>query len=109
MLAAFLPLQTALLNNMKTQLDEVLIGQVASVLCVTSRMYTSVSRSYQIFTAYRYCLMSHIRMQKLLVFLTYIFTMTIVSGLTKWLKKYSMIRYTKLLLIGHLISNAMRM
>jgi hypothetical protein len=51
MLAAFLPLQTALLNNMKTQLEEVAIGQLASVFCVKSRMYTSVNRSYQIFTA----------------------------------------------------------
>ncbi|MEG4210359.1 hypothetical protein [Microcoleus sp. S13_B4] len=51
MLAAFQLFQTAPLNNMKTQLEEVAVGQVASVLCVTSRMYTSVSRSYQIFTA----------------------------------------------------------
>ena len=51
MLAAFLLLQTAPLNDMKTQLEEVAIGQVASVFCVTSRMYTCVSCSYQIFTA----------------------------------------------------------
>jgi hypothetical protein len=51
MLAAFLPLQTPLLNNMKNQLDEVSIGEVALVLCVKSRMYTSVNRSYQIFSA----------------------------------------------------------
>jgi hypothetical protein len=49
MLAAFLLLQTAPLNNMKTQLEEVAIGQVASVLCVKSRMYSSVHQSYQLF------------------------------------------------------------
>jgi hypothetical protein len=49
MLAAFLPLQTAPLNNMKTQLEEVAIGQVASVLCVKSRMYCSALCDYKLF------------------------------------------------------------
>jgi len=49
MLAAFLPLQTAPLNNMKTQLEEVVIGQVASVLCVKSRMYSSAVCDYKLF------------------------------------------------------------
>jgi len=49
MLAAFLLLQTAPLNDMKTQLEEVAIGQVASVLYVKSRMYSSVHQSYQLF------------------------------------------------------------
>lgn len=49
MLAAFQLLQTAPLNNMKTQLEEIAIGQVASVLCVKSRMYSSVHQSYQLF------------------------------------------------------------
>jgi hypothetical protein len=36
---------------MKNKLEEILSGKVASVLCVKSRMYTSVNRSYQIFSA----------------------------------------------------------
>ncbi|MEG4596045.1 hypothetical protein QUB00_30165 [Microcoleus sp. F8_C2] len=35
----------------KIQLEEVAIGQAASVLCVKSRMYTSVNRDYQLFSA----------------------------------------------------------
>ena len=36
---------------MKNQIEEILSRKVASVLCVKSRMYTSVNHSYQIFLA----------------------------------------------------------
>ncbi|MEG4959847.1 MULTISPECIES: hypothetical protein [unclassified Microcoleus] len=49
MLATFLLLLTAPLNDMKNQLEEISIGQLASVLCVASTMYSSVLRDYKHF------------------------------------------------------------
>jgi hypothetical protein len=85
---------------MKNKLEEILIGKVASVLCVKSRRYTSVNGSYQIFSALPILPYEPHSDAKIIGFPIHIFTMTIVSGLTNWLNMCSVIGCTKLVMIG---------